>query len=242
MNAVERLSFETSHHERIYEHIERNGTVSRDALLDLVQLGPERTEEVVRDLKCDEYVCESDGRLELGLGTGLETTQVSGTAVTVRPARQEDLPAIVDAIRRVIANVLYPSAEDLASRLDVEGVLKRHNDAETRMFFVATVDGKSVGWVHIGASTLQRSRRTVELTLGVRTEYSEQGIGSQLLEHGCGWAASNTYRKACQRLPRTNERGLAFLDARNWETKTIRRNHYDRGDERIDEVMIFVEL
>jgi L-amino acid N-acyltransferase YncA len=243
MNVVEPPSFETTGHKRIYEYVEQHGAVSPNGIHDQVQLESDQVDEIVAALKRDGYLTKYDGRLQLALGITSETThQLNGPVVTIRPARQEDLPVIIDTIQHVIATMLYPSAESLATRLTRDGVLKRHNDAETRMVFLPTVDDDIVGWVHVGASKLQRIRQTVEMTLGVRTGYRDQGIGSQLLERGCEWAASSTYQKACQRLPMTNEHALSFLESHNWEIETIRRNHYDGDDERIDEVEIAIEL
>lgn len=243
MNAVEMPSFETSDHERVYEYIEHNGAVSPSGIDEQVQLESDHVDEIMADLICDGYVIDFDGRLQLALGVGAETThELDGTVVTIRSARQEDMPAIIDTIQHVVANVFYPRAEDLATRLDRDRVLKRHTDAETRVVFVPTVDDDVVGWVHVGASKLQRVRQTVEVTLGVHTGYRNQGIGSQLLECGCEWAASNTYRKACQRLPRTNDQARSFLESHDWEMEIIRRNHSDRFDERIDEVVMVIDL
>ena len=239
MNAVETPSFETDDHERIYTHIEHSGAVSPDGVHEEVPLESEQVSEIVDGLVRDGYLTEFNGRLQLALGVDFETThQVDGTVVTIRSARQKDVSAIIETIQQIIANVRYPRAEDLVTKLIQDGVVKRHNGVETRVFFVSTVDDELVGWVHVGASTLQRLRQTVELTLGVRSELRERGIGSHLLKHGCEWAASNAYQKAFQRLPMTNERALSFLQSHNWEIETVRRNHYDR----IDEVVMAIEL
>ncbi len=243
MKVVDPPAFETNDHELIYECVEQHGAVSPKEIHEQVQLESDQVAEIVTDLKCNGYLTEYDGRLQLALGTGIETThQIARSAVTIRSTRQEDLPAVIDTIQHVNANEFYPSAEDLVTRLTREGVLQRHTDTETRVVFVSIIDDGMIGWVHVGASTLQRVRQTVELTLGVRTGYRDQGIGSRLLERGCEWAASKTYQKACQRLPMTNERARSFLESHDWETETIRRNHYDRVDERIDEVVMVIEL
>lgn len=243
MNAVDPPSFDTNDHERIYEHIEHVGAVSPNGIHEQVPLESGPVDEIVTDLKRGGYITECNGRLQLALGAGSETThQLAGTVVTIRFARQEDLSAIINTIQQVTGNVLYPSAENLVSRLTRDGVLKRHNDTETRVIFVPTVDDDIIGWMHVGSSKLQRVRQTVELTLGVRSGYRDQSIGSRLLERGCEWAASNAYLKACQRLPMTNEHACSFLESHDWETETIRRNHYDRADERIDEVVMITKL
>lgn len=243
MNAAEPPSFETTDHERIYEYIEQHGVVAPDELPGLADLDPAGVERVLAALDRDGLVAERDGTLRLAIGDGAETShRLDGSTVVVRVARQEELPAIVEAMQRVLATVFWPSLERLATRLDRDDALIRHNAAQTRVFFVPTIGDDIVGWVHVGASALQRVRGTAEITLGVQPEDRGRGIGSRLLGRGCEWAASNGYRKARHGLPATNDRGVAFLQSHGWEVETIRRNHYDDGDDRIDEVELAIDL
>jgi L-amino acid N-acyltransferase YncA len=160
----------------------------------------------------------------------------------IRPARQEDLAGIVGAIRQVAEERTHIEAESVADEVDHEEALLRHNELESRMFFVATVDDDVVGWVHLHAPELEKLSHTAELTVGVLDGYRGHGIGSHLLARGLEWAGTNGYEKVYQSVPSTNEDAIAFLETHDWETEAIRENHYKLNGHYVDEVMMAVEL
>jgi ribosomal protein S18 acetylase RimI-like enzyme len=161
---------------------------------------------------------------------------------TIRQARQEDLTGLVGAIRQAIGAKTYVDAETVADVVDSEGVLLRHNELESRIFFVACVEDEVVGWVHLKHPEIDKLNHTAELTLGVLEQYRGIGIGSHLLERGQEWAAANDYEKIYNSVPSTNEEGIAFLETHDWETEAVREGHYKLDGEYIDEVMMAKEL
>jgi len=106
------------------------------------------------------------------------------------------------------------------------------------VFFVATVDGEVVGWVHIDVNETEKLHHTAELTVGVLDEYRGKTIGSELLDRGVGWASNHGIEKIYNSLPATNERGIEFLEDHGWETEAVRANHYKFDDDYVDEVMM----
>nr|WP_263654235.1 hypothetical protein [Halomicrobium urmianum] len=58
------------------------------------------------------------------------------------------------------------------------------------------------------------------------------------MERGLDWAEANGYRKVYNSVPAHNERAMAFLEAYDWETEGIRRDHYTIDDEAVDEIMM----
>lgn len=243
MNAVDTTSFETDAHARVFRYVERRGAVDPDEIGAEVPLDAAGADEVISDLERAGYLSEFDGTLQLALGDSRDVTRrQDGHSVTVGPGRQEELPAVADTIRYVVAEVRYPRAETLLGTLQREGLLKRHDARRTQMVFTATVGGETVGWVHLGASALQRSRRTGEGTVGVRDGFRRRGIGTRLLRRGCEWAGLVGFRKVCQRLPAVDGRAVAFLESAGWELEAIRRNRYTRGGTRIDEVKMATDL
>lgn len=243
MNAADEPSFETDDHARIFRYVERHGAATPDDIDAGVRFDAASVAAVVTDLERDGYLSEFDGTLQLALGADSDVThERGGDSITIRPGRQGDLSTVVDVVRDVVADVRYPRADTFVGHLEREGLLKRYNARRTRMVFTATVAAEPVGWIHLGASALQRSRRTVEGTLGVRPGFRDRGIGTLLLQRGCAWAAVAGFGKACQRLPATNDRAVTFLTAAGWERETIRRNHYDCGGNPVDEVKMAIDL
>jgi ribosomal protein S18 acetylase RimI-like enzyme len=167
-----------------------------------------------------------------------ETYVDDGLEVTIRAAREDDLTGLVGAIREALGNKTYIEGETVADVVESENVLLRHNDLQKRMFFVATVHGDVVGWVHLNAPELEKLEHTAQLTVGVIDEYRGHGIGTKLLDHGVDWALDNGFEKLYNSVPSSNGAAIEFLESRGWETEAVRKKHYKIEDEYLDEVML----
>jgi len=257
--------FDHTQRRRIYEYVEQNGavtpeTVRRNVLVqsdsdskparsgaDLEpsrQMSAEAFDHHVSILKRDGLLEERDGKLRVGMAkdAGATTVDLGGVEATVRPARQEDLTGVVGVIETTAAVDTYVVASRLADEISHEGVLLRHNESESRVFFVATVDDDAVGWLHVEGTQFPEMDHTAELTVGVLAEYQDDGLGSQLMESGLDWARNHGYRKVYQSVPATNERAIEFLEYNGWSVEATRRGHYHIDDELVDEVQLAVWL
>ncbi|MDS0477771.1 GNAT family N-acetyltransferase [Natrinema sp. 1APR25-10V2] len=243
MATTDTLEFGHEDRKQIYEYVERHGAVDPEETRDRLGLDPGGFRHHVAILKRDGRIDEEDGTLRVTIDAGAEEEYVSeDLEFHIRPARQEDLTGIVGAIRQVAEEKTYIEAESVADEIDHENTLLRHNELESRMFFVATVEDDVVGWVHLYAPELEKLSHTAEVTVGVLEEYRGHGVGSHLLSRGLEWAGSNGYEKVYQSVPSTNEEAIAFLEAHDWETEAIREDHYKLNGHYVDEVMMAVEL
>ncbi len=243
MQAIEKPRFETDDQERLYDYVERNGAVTTDDLEAAFSMEPRRLKESIAALEADGYLESDDGLLRIAIETGAETEHtVEGLTFTIRPAEQSDLKGIVGVMREVAEENDYLVAESVVDLLDREEVVFRHNDVESRVFFVATVDDEVVGWVHLRSPNFEKLAHTAELTMGVLEEYRGHGIGSQLMERGLKWADSNGYEKVYQSIPATNQDAVGFLEDHRWETEAIRQAHYKIDGQYVAEQMMGVML
>lgn len=243
MDAVERPTFETESCKRIYEYVERHGTVKRHKLLEIVQLPAQEFRMHLERLKTDGYLEEDGGTLQVALEFGaVEAYDIDEFAFTIRPARHTDFDGLVDTIREVTSEETYVVAETIAEQLLYEKTVTRHNTVRSRVFFVATVDGDVIGWTHLDIAQIEQVQDIVKQTLGVQETYQGYGIGSKLLQRGIEWANANGYRKVYNSVPIVNDSALEFLTAHGWDTEAIRRDHYTIDDEYVDEVMMAYKL
>lgn len=241
MKATEQPRFETTDRRRIYEYVERKGAVRPEELYEeqVVRVEPERFRQLVAILKRDGYLTEVDGKLRVALEAGtVEEYNTANVSFEIRPARQEDYSGILGVIEQVASERTYIEAESVAEQVSNEDALIRHNEQDTRLFFVATVGDEVVGWCHVESPEREKLRHTAELTLGVLEAYRGETIGSHLLQRGLTWARSNGYEKVYQSLPATNESGITFLEDHGWEVEARRVDHYRIDDEDVDEVML----
>jgi ribosomal protein S18 acetylase RimI-like enzyme len=246
MKATEKPEFETRDRQRVYEYVERHGAVPPEELADkeTVRIDPGRFRQIVSVLKRDGYLAEEDGLLRVALEAGAEEelTADDGTEFVVRPARQEDVSGLIGVIRQVAEDRHYIEAETVAEQLDHDDALIRHNQVDTRMFFVATVDGEVVGWIGLQAPEINKLEHTAKLTLGILGEFRGLGIGSHLLQRGLTWAQSNEYLKVHNSIPASNEDAIAFLESHGAEREAVREDHYRIDGEFVDEVMLGISL
>ncbi|WP_137289918.1 GNAT family N-acetyltransferase [Natronorubrum halophilum] len=243
MGATERPTFATDASRRLYEYVERNGTVERHKLLDVVSLSSEEFQSHLERLKADGYLTEEDGTLRIELEFGAVTAyDIDDLRFVVRPGRQSDFDGLIETIRDVTSAETYVVAETIAEELLYEHAVTRHNTVKSRMFFVATVDGDVVGWTHLDLPQTERLQGTAQQTVGVREAYQGNGVGNKLLQRGVEWAEANGYRKVYNSVPITNDRALEFLTVHGWDTEAIRKNHYAIDGEYVDEVVMAREL
>lgn len=239
MKPLERPTFRTEASKQIYQYVERHGTAARHQTRSAAGLSSEEFEEELEWLITKGYLEDEGGTLRIGLNAGSVEEHVGpDLTYTIRPARQEDFEGLVDTIRDVTAEDTYVVAESIADRLLYEDTVQRHNTVESRVFFVAAHDGDVIGWIHLDLPQSDKLQSTAQLTVGVRGEYRQQGVGSQLLGRGLDWAEANGYQKVYNSVPMTNDEALSFLESHGWETEGIRRDHYTIEDDLVDEVMM----
>ncbi|WP_372480731.1 N-acetyltransferase family protein [Halomicrobium sp. HM KBTZ05] len=239
MELTEPLQFDHEDRKDIYEYVERHGSVEPEELRRSLGMEPRPFGHHVAILKRNGTLEAVDGALRVAYEDSAEEEfTADDVSFTIRQARQEDLTGLVGAIRQAIGGKTYVDAETVADVVDSEGVLLRHNELESRIFFVACVEDEVVGWVHLKHPELDKLSHTAELTLGVLEQYRGLGIGSHLLERGLEWAAKHGYEKIYNSIPSTNEEAIAFLDAHGWETEAVRADHYKLDGDYIDEVMM----
>lgn len=234
---------EFSHRDRkdIYEHIERHGRVGYHEARRALQMDETAFGHHVAILRRDGIIERDEEELRLAFDEGeVELHNEDGVEFTIRQAREDDLSGLVGAIRSALADQTYIVGETVADVVDHENVLLRHNEVESRMFFVASVGGDVVGWVNLNHPEVAKLAHTAELTVGVIPEYRGHDIGSRLLHRASEWAIDNGYEKLYNSIPATNETALDWLADHGWETEAVRERHYKIDGEYVDEVMMAV--
>jgi len=243
MELTGKPDFDHRGREDIYEYVESNGATRPGEIRRALNMDDRAFGHHAAILKRNGVLEGTNGRLRIAFDTGAEEEfEADDIEFTIRQAREEDLTGLVGAIREAIGGGEYVDAESVADVVDSEGVLLRHNELESRIFFVATVNGEVVGWVHLKNPKLDKLSHTAELTVGVLDEYRGYGIGSHLLERGLEWASAQGFERIYNSVPASNEAAIAFLNKRGWTEETRREDHYKMNGEYVDEVMMATEL
>lgn len=237
-------TFERPERQEIYDLVERRGRIGYEEARQDLRMDHEMFGHHVAMLTRDGALNRTEeGALEVAFESGaVEEYEVDDTLFCIRQARQDDLTGLIGAIRSTTETAPYVEAESVADIVENEETLLRHNEVETRVFFVATVDGDVVGWAGVKGNELAKLSHTAELTVGVIDKYQGLGIGSHLLVRGVGWAAANGYDRVYNSVPATNEPAVEFLEAHGWEVEAVREGHYRIDGEPVDELMMAVEV
>lgn len=243
MQFEEHPEFERSERQAVYDLVERRGQIEPDEARQQLGMDREVFAHHVAMLVRDGILEQTEGGLQLSFDAGtVEEHMVAETTFYIRPARQADLSGLIGAIRETTATDPYVEAESIADIVENEDALLRHNEIETRVFFVATVEGDVVGWAGVNGNKLNKLDHTAELTVGVVQEYRGLGIGSHLLVRGVGWAAAHGYERVYNSVPATNQTAVEFLRAHDWTLEATRENHYRIDGEYVDELMLAVVM
>jgi len=239
MELTEPLQFDHADRREIYDYVESHGAVETEEVRNALRMEPRPFGHHLAILQRDGMIQRIDDEIRIAYeDTETQSFETEEVEFTIRQARQEDLTGLVGAIRAAIGSGEYVDAETVADIIDNEGVLLRHNDVESRIFFVACVNNDVVGWVHLKHPETAKLSHTAELTVGVLVQYRGQGIGGKLLERGTEWASGKGCEKLYNSVPSTNDDAITFLEAHGWETEAVREDHYKLGDEYADEVML----
>jgi len=243
MELTDKIEFDHRDRQDIYEYVESHGASRPEKIRQSLNIGERAFGHHTAILRRDGVLEEVEGKLRIAFDSGAEEEfEAEDVEFKIRQAREEDLTGLVGAIRQAIGGGEYVNAETVADVIDSEGVLLRHNELESRMFFVATVKGEVVGWVHLKHPEIEKLSHTAELTVGVLEEYRGNNIGSHLLERGLEWASSQGFEKIYNSIPATNEAAISFLEERGWQEEARREDHYKMNGNHVDEVMMATDI
>lgn len=239
MPILERPTFESEDSKQIYQYVERRGTATLDEVQEALDISEETFESEVERLTDEGYLNEEDGQLGLELDIGSEETfETRDFSYAIRPAKDEDYELLVDLIRDVTSKRTYVVGENLAEELFYEDTVTRHNSVWSRVFFVATVDDRLVGWTHLDLPQMEKLQHTAQLTVGVHEDYRGYNVGAKLLDRALDWAESSDYRKVYNSVAATNMNAISFLEDQGWKREGVRENHYTIDGKPVDEVMM----
>ena len=243
MKFSDELDFSHRDRKDIYEYVERMGTVDYEEARRALNMEPEAFGMHVTVLSRDGVIDYEEGDRGDTLGIafeelGMETYEVDGVDFTIRQAHEDDLDGLVAAMRETLDEGRYVVGENIAEKLEHENVLLRRNEVESRVFFVASVRGEVVGWVHLNHPEHDALDHTAELTVGVVPDHRGEGIAERLLDRATRWAEESGYEKLYNSVPDTNEAAIDFLEAHDWETEAVRECHYRIDGDCVDEVMM----
>jgi len=232
------LDFSHRGREDVYDYVESHGAVDYEEAREALRMDPEEFGHYVAVLEREGILERDDDTLRVAFEDAGAEYHETDVEFVIRQAGQDDLDDLLSVIRNSLSDASYIVGESLADIIDHEKVLLRHNRLQSRIVFVATVEGQVAGWVHLDRPEREALSHTATLTLGVHEDHRGHGIGEKLLDRGERWAEEVGTEKLYNSVPSTNDGAIEFLEGHGWTTEAVREDHYRMGDAYVDEVMM----
>lgn len=118
--------------------------------------------------------------------------------------------------------------------------VRRHSGAA--VFVAETADGEIVGRLSVARDPHPASYHVADLGLMVARGYRRRGIGQALLEQAVSWARESEVSKLELHVFPYNAPAIALYERFGFVREGYRRDHYRRGDELLDAILMAYEV
>ena len=155
------------------------------------------------------------------------------------PSDAEQLTRLADAVSAEPEGWLISIAGEWRSAGDERRFLKAVRRYPHAAVFVAERDdGTVVGRLSVGRDPHPASTHVADVGLMVAADARRQGVGTALLRAAVDWAREAGVRKLELHVFPWNEAAIALYDAFGFEREGYRKQHYRRGGEFVDAVLM----
>jgi len=159
------------------------------------------------------------------------TGPVAGSPVVASPVVASPVVASTVVLSTVVA---------AGTALGAYRALRRYPHAA--VFVAEAEDGRVIGRLSISRDQHPASRHVADLGLMVDAEYRRRGIGRALLDAAVEWAREAEVRKLELHVFPWNEAAIALYEDFGFIREGHRKNHYYRGEEYVDAILMAYEL
>jgi RimJ/RimL family protein N-acetyltransferase len=165
-------------------------------------------------------------------------------SVTIRAARADDAAMLVElgsTVGREEGGWLLTTDawRSVGEERRYLRALKRYPDAAV---FVALDGEQVVGRLSVARDNHPASRHVADVGLLVAASHRRRGIGRALLEQAVAWARDAGVRKLELHVFPWNEPAIRLYEAFGFEREGFRRDHYRRGGEYVDAILMAYRL
>lgn len=161
------------------------------------------------------------------------------TRITLRPARPDDAPAVISAVRSSAEERSYVLMEVYGKDAAAQRDYIERLDPQRNLFLVAAADNEIVGILAL-LDTPLCSGATGALAVGLHLvrQWRGRGIGSAMLRYALRWAREHGYRRLEADIFTTNKRSVRLFSKAGFHEETCRRRAIQVGAQQISEVVL----
>jgi len=159
------------------------------------------------------------------------------------PSDAEQLTRLADAVSAEPEGWLISVGGEWRSAGDERRFLKALRRYEHAAVFVAERDdGTLVGRLSVGRDPHPASTHVADVGLMVALDARRQGVGTALLQSAVDWARATGIRKLELHVFPWNAAAIALYEAFGFEREGFRKQHYRRGGEFVDAILMAYEV
>ncbi|CAG0936866.1 phosphinothricin acetyltransferase [Thermoflexales bacterium] len=133
--------------------------------------------------------------------------------ITIRPATLEDAAACLALRAQLDGETKFMMLEPGERQTTVEQERERLatiGQSDNKQMFLAEDEGQLVGWLWANGGDYRRNHHTVHIVIGLRTVYTNQGIGTRLFQACEAWARERGLHRLELTVMTHNQLGIAL--------------------------------
>ena len=155
------------------------------------------------------------------------------------PSDADQLARLADAVSAEPEGWLISVAGEWRSAGDERRFLKAlRRYAHAAVYVAERDDGTVVGRLSVGRDPHPASAHVADVGLMVAVDARRQGVGTALLQAAVDWAREAGVRKLELHVFPWNEAAIALYDRFGFEREGFRKEHYRRGGEYVDAILM----
>jgi RimJ/RimL family protein N-acetyltransferase len=159
------------------------------------------------------------------------------------PSDADQLTRLAEAVSAEPEGWLISVAGEWRSAGDERRFLKAlRRYAHAAVYVAERDDGALVGRLSVGRDPHPASAHVADVGLMVAVDARRQGIGTALLQAAVDWAREVGVRKLELHVFPWNEAAIALYDRFGFEREGFRKEHYRRGGEYVDAILMAYEV
>jgi RimJ/RimL family protein N-acetyltransferase len=165
----------------------------------------------------------------------------------IRLAKEFDAETIIDIRKEIILSetttkFFVSSPNELPSNVNEEREKIQRSCEKNNLYIVFQVDGKVVGFLDFNRYEHERLKHAGSMGMGIREEYTNQGIGTKLIEFLINWAKKQkNLEKICLGVVSVNDRAIKVYKRIGFVEEGRQRNQikYEDGSYGDDILMAY---
>ena len=145
----------------------------------------------------------------------------------IREVSIEDAGNLLDLIKEVenqSSFMLMEAGERKTTATQQKDFLERMNQQDNSTIFVAEINSELIGYLIAIGGSVQRTKHSAYIVVGVLENYRGKGIGTELFDSLIKWASKHNISRLELTTVTENKAGLALYKRNGFEIEGTKRN------------------